>query len=434
MQAQRIVIIGTGSAVFGPGLLAGAIGQSEQAGSTLVLLGHTPGRLEITRALAARMIAENGADLRVVATLDAGEALDGADFVVSAISVGGLAARRIDVEVPLEYGIVQTKGDSVGPGGITRALRTIPPLLMVAKEMRRRCPEAWLLNYSNPLTPICRALSQATGVKVAGLCDGVAMARTFLAGYLGVAPDRLTATCAGVNHASWLNEILVDGADAYPLLWEQLERVGATAEPVSFDLLRIYGRYPSPADIHVAEFYPSYLNAASKGGRDWGLFPWPADQFIQARAADDEKVRQQAMGQVALQPVAAAVGEIAMAMDLVAAMVGGRPAMSFTANLPNDGQVPNLPRGLVVEMPAVAGSGAIRGQAAGNLPAGIAAVCGARLAQQELIVEAALTGDRRIALQSILADPLAASLTTGQAREMLDRLLKAHEGYLPQFN
>jgi alpha-galactosidase len=188
----------------------------------------------------------------------------------------------------------------------------------------------------------------------------------------------------------------------------------------------------------VAEFFPSFLSAASDGGRAWGLYPWPAEQLVQARVAEEEKLRQQALGQIPLEPVAAAVGEAAMAMDIIAAMVdagpaGARPGMSFTASLPNEGQVPNLPRDLVVEMPALAGGGTIRGLPAGELPSGIAAVCAARLAQQELVVEAALKGDRQVALQALLADPLVWSLTTAQAGEMLDRLLAAHERYLPQF-
>ncbi|MBI2939453.1 MAG: hypothetical protein HYY04_03365 [Chloroflexi bacterium] len=433
MQGRRIVLIGAGSVVFGGGLIAGAIRRGELSDATLVLLGHTPGRLELTRALATRMIVEAGVGLQVEATLDPAEALDGADFVISAISVGGLAARRIDVEVPLEYSVVQTKGERAGPGGLSRALRTVPPLLAIARQLERSCPDAWFLNYSNPLTPVCRALGRETRVKVVGLCDGVSMARIFLAGYLGVPPERLTTRCAGVNHASWLTELQLDGQDAYPLLWARLETVGVNAEPVSFELLRLYGLYPSPADIHVAEFFPSFLNAASAGGQAWGLSPWPADEFINARAADEETLRRRAMGQLPLKPIIAAVGEAGMAMDLIAAMSAGLE-MGFTANLPNRGQVLNLPSDAVVEMPAVAWGGTIRGLAVGELPKGIAAMCGARLAQQELVVEAALTGDRHVALQALLADPLMSSVSTSQAREMLGRLLTAHQTYLPQFS
>ncbi|MBI2940183.1 MAG: hypothetical protein HYY04_07050 [Chloroflexi bacterium] len=428
----RVVIVGAGSAVFGPGLIAGAIRRPTLTVSTIILLGHTPERLEITRALANRMVAEAGARLLVEATLDPAEALDGADFVISAISVGGLAARRIDVEVPLEYGVVQTKGDSAGPGGLSRALRTVPPLLEIARQMERRCPDAWFLNYSNPLTPVCRALSRETRVKVVGLCDGVSMARAFLAGYLGVPPERLTTRCAGVNHASWLTELRLDGQDAYARLRERLGQVGATAEPVSFELLRLYGLYPSPADVHVAEFFPHFLNVASQGGQAWGLSPWPADEFIQARAAAEEVFRQRARGLLPLEPVTAAVGEAAMAMDLIAAMDANAP-MDFTANLPNAGQLRDLPEGAIVEMPAVANGETIRGLTVGGLPPGITAFCRARLGQQELVVEAALSGDRQVALQALLADPLMSSVTTGQALEMLDRLLAAHEAYLPQF-
>lgn len=432
MAGKRIVLVGAGSAVFGTGLIEGATRQGALHGSTIVLLGHTPERAEITRALAARIIDRAGAGLRLQSTLDPVEALEGADYVVSALGVGGLAARRADVEIPMEYGVVQTKGDSTGPGGLSRALRAVPPLLALAREMERRCPRAWLLNYSNPMTPICTALSRATGIRVVGLCDGIAMARTFLAGYLGVAPDRVTSRCAGVNHASWLTEVRLDGANGYPALWRRLEEVGVQGEPVSFALLELYGLYPSPADVHVAEFFPHFLNPAADHGRAWGLEPWPAERFLRQRAADDDLLRRRALGQTPLEATTAAVGEAAMAMDIIAALEGAGE-MEFTANMPNRGEVADLPLGAVVEMPAVATAGDIRGLEVGPLPVGIAAFCQARLAQQGLVADAALAGDREQALRALMMDPLMGWVSLAQGREMLGRLLEAQARYLPQF-
>lgn len=432
MSGKRVVLIGAGSVVFGPGLIDGAIKRKELQGSTLVVLGHTPGRTEIIRALAQRMIDHAGADLNLEVTLDRAQALDGADFVISAIGIGGLEARQIDVEIPLEYGVVQTKGDSTGPGGLSRTLRTVPPMLEIARDIERLCPDAWFFNYSNPMTPICTAINRTTRIKLVGLCDGVAMARTFLAGYLGVAPERMETRCAGVNHASWLTEVRLDGEDAYPLVWQRLEEVGATGEPVSFELLRLYGLYPSPADVHVAEFFPHFLNQASDGGRKWGLYPWPAEQFLKGRVEAEETLAKRARGLLPLEPIAAEVGEAAMAMDIIAAMTAGGE-MRFTANIPNSGQVSNLPAGAIVEMPVVAKDNDIVGESVGNLPKGIAALTVARLAQQGLVADAALTGDRAVALQALLNDPLVAWLSTAQVEEMLARLLKAHERLLPQF-
>jgi len=428
----RIVLVGAGSSVFGPGLFESAAKIEELRGATLVLLGHTPERAETTRALAARMIAELGAQLSLESTLEPARALDGADFVVCSIGVGGLAARRIDVELPQEYGVVQTKGDSTGPGGLSRTLRTVPPMLELARQMERSCPEALLLNYSNPMTPICTALALASKVSVVGMCDGVAMARSFLAGYLGLPPAELRARCAGVNHCAWITELSAGGEDVYPRLWQRLEEIGVQAEPVSFELLRLYGLYPSPADVHVAKFFPHFLNAAAENGRAWGLSPWPAEQLICRRAADEETLRQRALGLLPPEPVKAEVGEAALAMEIIAAFIGERE-MEFTANLPNAGEAANLPRGAVVETPAVAGGRAIRALSVGDLPAGIAALSEARLAQQRLIAEAALSGDRAVALQALVIDPLMSAVPVARAREMLSRLLAMHERYLPQF-
>lgn len=432
MRATRIVLVGAGSTVFGPGLFESATKLEELRGATLVLLGHTAEKAETTRAFAARTLAELGGELALESTLEPAQALDGADFVVCSIGIGGLAARRVDVELPMEYGVVQTKGDSTGPGGISRALRTVPPMLELARQMERSCPEALLLNYSNPMTPICTALAMATKVKVVGMCDGIAMARSFLAGYLGVPEGQLLARCAGVNHCAWLTELRVGGEDAYPLLWRRLEEVGVKGEPVSFELLRLYGLYPSPADVHVAEFFPHFLNAAAEYGRAWGLYPWPAEKLMAQRAADEEKLRQRSQGLLPLEPVKAEIGEAALAMEIIAACIGERQ-MEFTANLPNEGQVANLPPRAIVETPALAARKAIRAKAVGNLPPGIAALTEARLVQQGLIAQAALSGERALALQALVMDPLMAPVPVAKSKEMLERLLAAHQRYLPQF-
>jgi len=209
--------------------------------------------------LARRMVDLKGVDLRIESTVDRREALPGADFVITTIAVGGHEAWRVDLDIPLRYGFVQTVGDSVGPGGLLWAFCHVPALVGVAKDIEELCPKLWLFNYSNPMSVLCWAVREVTSIQIVGLCHGMMHTRDFLTDYLEVARDSVQILVAGVNHLTWVTSLLVDGENGDPLLEEALEHRGLQDRPVSFKLFQIYGLFPGPSHSHVQEFYPYFV-------------------------------------------------------------------------------------------------------------------------------------------------------------------------------
>lgn len=429
MTATRFVIAGAGGATFPPRLLGDLCQSAPLAGSTVVLFDPDPVRLEVMAGLARRMVAHRDADLHIEATVERAEALAGARFVVSTFAVGGLRPWAEDNRIPFAHGIYQTVGDTVGPGGLSRALRAVPALVELAQDMERHCPDAWLFNYANPMSALIRGVARETGIKVAGLCHGIAAVERFLAGYLGVARQRLRATHVGLNHLCWITDLRLGGADAYPLLRRRAKEVAPPPEErASFLVFDAFGLYPSPAARHVAEFFPYFLTEAAHQGRDYGLELWPWDDRLRLKGEQDARLRRLAAGEEPIDPLFAPSGE--RAVEIIGAIVGGQPTVQF-ANLPNQGLVPNLPADAIVEVPAYCDASGVHGIASDPLPAGIAAVLSGRWQQIELTVAAALAGSRELALQALLADPLTPSVEV--ATTVLDELLAAQRPYLPRF-
>ena len=253
MSTKRIVIIGAGSH-FTPGLLGDFISAGELAGSIIVLHDIEPSGMEIMERLGKRMVEEKGASLKIESTLDRREALKGADFVISTIRVGALDAHALDIKIPLKYHIYQGVGDTVGPGGLFAAFRHIPVTVEFCRDMEELCPEGWLLNFTNPMTTVCRAARKTTQIKVAGLCHGIFGTRRFLADYLGAEVNQFQVQAAGINHFTWIYDMRLNGEDAYPLLEKKLAESGPSTQPVSFKLCQIYGLYPSPGDSDLQVF------------------------------------------------------------------------------------------------------------------------------------------------------------------------------------
>ncbi|MBI2940187.1 MAG: hypothetical protein HYY04_07070 [Chloroflexi bacterium] len=428
MPAKRITIVGAGGLVFTPSVMLDLMERPALAGSTLVLHDVDEPRLTLMTRIAGRLRDERRADIQVATSLDPRRALDGADFVITTISVGGLEARRIDVEIPLRYHVYQTSADTVGPGGLSRALRTVPPIVRIARQMEEACPDAWLFNYTNPMSMCCLGISQHTRTKVVGLCPGYLGTERFIARVLDVPRESVRTQMAGLNHAAWITALRVDSRDGYPAFRERLTRLDPGIEPISRELFDRFGLYPEPVDKHLGEFFPAYLTAATDGGKRYGQQAWPAERILAQRQTDLARVRRVADGR---EPTAAlASHEREQVVDIISAIVTDT-ASSFVVNVPNQGHVPNLPRGAIIEIPALVSGFGVQGLAMGPLPAPLAAHLSAIAAEYELGTAAALAGDRALALRALMADPLIRS--TADARSMLDDLLSAHAPYLPQF-
>ena len=274
MTRDTIVLIGAGSTVFTPGLLTDLAKSRVFDDFTVHLVDLEPSAAEVMAALGRRIAAHHGSNLRVEAHTDRREALTGARFVATTIAVGSAEGWRADLDIPEKHGIQQTVGDSVGPGGFLRALRHVPELVAIAEDVADLAPDAWMLNYSNPLTANVRAVLRQTDVRAVGLCHGTMHTAAQLCRELGLERGSVQATFAGLNHLCWLLDVRHDGHDLYPKV-RHLVRVPVSSDPraaadgvhgqVSADLMRRYGLYPAPGDRHVAEFFPDYLRLNEDG-------------------------------------------------------------------------------------------------------------------------------------------------------------------------
>lgn len=437
---RSIVLIGAGSTVFTPGLMTDLVSSPVFDGWTVHLVDLNPEAAEVMARLGTRIAAEAQAELKFVPHTDRREALPGARFVATTIAVGAAEGWRIDVDVPSRYGIVQTVGDSVGPGGVLRALRHVPELVAIAEDVGELAPAAQLINYSNPLTANVRAITARTAVRAIGLCHGTMHTKAKLCRDLGLPAEEVHATFAGLNHLCWLLDLHRGDTDLYPeldrLIAEQPDVVG---EPVSADLYRLFGRYPAPGDRHVAEFFSWFLRSDDGTSVDEDHLPWGLQggrddtiRYIGEKNDLWEQLHAQADGTMAL-PGADDGGnqEAERLVAIAAAMITGRDQVELAVNLPNRGLISNLPSEAVVEVPAAVGASGITGLAVGALPSAIAAALAARAAQQELTVQAALTGSRALAVQALALDPLV--LGPAVATAILDDAIVAHGAIMDRF-
>jgi alpha-galactosidase/6-phospho-beta-glucosidase family protein len=447
LSENSIVLIGAGSTVFTPGLMTDLVSSPTFDGWTVHLVDLN-GEAADTMARVGRRIADQrGAKLEFVPHTDRRDALPGARFVTTTIAVGAADGWRHDIEVPGRYGIAQTVGDSVGPGGVLRALRHVPELVAIAEDIADLAPDAQLINYSNPLTANVRAITSQTPVKAVGLCHGTMHTLSKLAADLGLPAGEVHAVFAGLNHLCWLLDLRRGAEDLYPRLRQVVaERAGgvdapSTREegvhlPVSADLFRTFGRYPAPGDRHVSEFFGWYLRGengtpADESNLRWGLQGGrdATMEYIGEKADLWELLHAQADGKAPLPETDNQEAERLVA--IAEAIVTGKDHVELAVNVPNEGKIPNLPPSAVVEVPAVVGAAGITGLGVGALPDAIAAVLTARAQQQEITVRAALTGDRELALQALVLDPLVPGLAVATA--ILDDAVKAHGSVMDRF-
>jgi alpha-galactosidase len=425
---SKIVIIGAGSVVFSKKLIADIILTRELGGSTIALCDIDSENLEIISRLTRRLVIESEADIFIESSTEREAVLPGADYVIQTISIGGRAAWEKDLNIPMNYGIIQTVADKVGPGGISRALRVIPMVVDICHDIQEMCPGAILLNYSNPNSCICTAVHQYSDIQVVGLCSGLSETKAELAKYLGVPVSETRVMAAGINHFNWILKFIVQGQDGLEMLREMFNRTGIPDNmQISAKLFEIFGAYPVPNDRHVAEFLPYFLNPMADHGARYGLEPIK----ILHRAPEYwAEIRRHLEGEMPVDLYLKRSGE--QAINIIAASLGDKDIIFDAVNIPSYGLVTNLPEGAVLEVPAIVGPLGIRGICLGDVPHGIAVMLSSRIYQQHLTVEAAMSGDRQLALQAMLLDPLVPSLEI--AEPMLDELLEAHSDYLPQFD
>jgi alpha-galactosidase/6-phospho-beta-glucosidase family protein len=444
MPSLRIVLIGGGSLTWTPNLLTDLVLEPELEGSTAVLVDVDEPALERMQDFAGRLLESAGRRWKIEATTDRQPALQGADFVLLTITVGGLAAMELDLQIPEKYGICQSVGDTTGPGGLARALRNIPVILDIARDIERICPDAWLLQYTNPMTTLTRVITRETKVKTIGLCHELPGVLRRLRRLLDIGDAPIDVAVAGVNHLIWLLRFQVGGRDGYDLLRHHLAEhplefpyggdLPGEATSVWRDrlvlklrLFETFGVLPAAGDRHLAEFFPNILTDATRCGGDYGVELTTVEHRRQAAAYGRAVAEKMASGDapIPLRPSGEA------AAPIILALAAGTGDYVHVINLPNQGQVDNLPRGAVVETMARLRRHVATPEPSGELPPALAAVVAPLVIRQEMTVEAGLRGDRGLALQVLATDPLVRDFAA--SKPLLDELLRAHAALLPQF-
>jgi len=319
----------------------------------------------------------------------------------------------------------------MGPGGMFRAFRTIPIILDVAREMEKVCPDALLINYSNPMTAVCRAVNKYTNIEVIGLCHGLLNTVHTIASRLELNPDDITAWAAGINHFIWLTDIVdkTTGEDIYPRVRQRAEEL-PEEQPVAYDLLRVYGLLPSGGDDHIVEFIQYYTSPESENG---ALYNIDLDYVRKAIARQKEEI--DFLMNLANDPDAkvteAIHGTAESAAEIMDCLTNAKSEV-FMVNVPNNGKIPNLPDEAVVEIPGVTTPSGVQGIQVAPLPPGIAGRILACLNEFELVVEAAVTRKRYLALQALLINPFTRSRRGAEA--LLDEMFEANRAYIGDFD
>ena len=430
-MSKKIVLIGAGSVKFTEGLILDLIRDGGEY--ELGLVDIDPTALDIVYNLAKRLVEGYKATITVKSSLERCDLLAGADAVITTIGVGSRPAWEQDAWICRKFGIYFPVADTYGPPGISRCLRMIPPMVDIANDVVKMCPQALFINYSNPMSCITRAVYKATQAKMVGLCIGVKNVHDGLCRVLEVKPEEVWSTAIGVNHFTWFIELRYQGQDAWPLLREKLmQKYDKDTQNLCWELFQAYGCWPAVGDGHVVEFMPGEWQ--KKGGYYGktlgidGVFNLDKD-IIEHDERVFQHMKEKAYGRVPYD-VDDEVGEYSQTVAILNAYFHDRP-MWISANLPNFGQAANLPVGAVLEATTLVNGSGFHPFAFGDVPLGVAAHLQRVIGVEELTVEAALKADRNLFVQALIADQNVQTLK--QAEELADALLEAQKQWLPNF-
>ena len=432
---MKIAMIGAGSIVFTKTLLNDMLATPALEGATYALMSPTETKLRRMEAFARRMIAENGINASVYATTSREDAVRDADYVICMIQVGGVEAFGFDYEIPLKYGVDQCIGDSLGPGGVMRGLRSMPVMTDLVKDMERLSkPGAVLLNYTNPMAAVCYGLGRVSNVPYVGLCHGVQTTLDLISGYVGVPKDEIDFLCAGINHMAWFLKLEHHGRDLYPLFKERCELPGYYVnEKVRIEVMRHFGYFMTESTGHLSEYIPwfrsseralkLYCDEPAFGGESGAYYKWSkvvAEKYAKTDPLQFESPKLERRS-------------VEYCSYILEALATGRP-FRLQGNVRNDAYITNLPEGCCVEVPVYVDREGLHPLRVGALPPQCAALNQSNVTVQGLAVEAGLSGDPELAMQAIAMDPLtSACCTLAEIREMTAELLEAEAQWLPQF-
>jgi len=437
---RKIAFIGAGSFGFTRGLVRDLLTFPAFQDAEIALMDINPARLESIRLACEKIKAAGKYDCKVTATLSREEALQGADGVVITILCGDTSVWKYDIEIPKKYGVDINVGDTRGPAGIFRFLRTAPEMLRICDDVAKYCPNAFILNYTNPMAMLCRIMQGTNKVNVTGLCHSVQGTAEMLAKWIGAPMDEVTYTCAGINHTAFYTEFKWNGKDAYPLIREAITTRPEVynEELVRNEMFLALDYYVTESSGHNSEYNawfrkrPDLIEKFCTHGTGWnpGVYAYILNEYTARETTWENSIKEW----LADPNVNLERGH-EYAAYIFNALFGDCTPFEFNGNVRNFGAVSNLPYGCCVEVPVFATKGTLRTGNVGALPPQLALCAGISAQIEEMTVEAALTGNKKLIQQAISFDPLtSAVLGLQEIKAMVDEMFEKNQDFLPHFN
>jgi alpha-galactosidase len=430
----KIALIGAGSHVFSQNLITHILSYPELRDSSIALMDIAQEPLELITAFANKIVKQHGFSTKIESTTNRREALQGADYVINTIQVGGLKAMFTDKEIIDKHGVNEAVADTIGPGGIFYGARNVPVILDICRDMEELCPDAWLLNYSNPMAIISWAISDYTRIKNIGLCHSVPHTATQLAKYLEVPKEEVSYWVAGINHMAWFLELKWQGKDAYPLLREKLKDYAvysaadahwAGPDVVRAEIFKAFGYFVTESSVHMSTYVP-YFRKRPEFIDKFKLNTLTFTQWTESRKKQDIEFKSKLNSdeKIPLNP------SVEYGSIIIHSMETGKPSR-INANVKNKGLITNLPEGCCVEVPCLVDKEGLHPCYVGDLPPQLAGLNRTNINVQELAVRGIVEKDKTKIFQSILLDPLTgAMLTIDETHQMVDELFKAGKEYM----
>ena len=433
----KIAFIGAGSFVFTRNLVRDILSFPALSGSDICLMDIDAERLSYIRQAVDHIVSAGAYPARVLDTRDRREALEGADAVVCTILQGGVQVWRHDIEIPAKYGVDLNVGDTRGPAGIFRALRTIPVMLEICRDIEELCPRAILLNYTNPMAMLCKAMREASDVNIVGLCHSVQGTAEMLARWIDAELQDIDYLCAGINHQAWFLKFQAHGKDAYPRIREAVGRAEIyNEEPVRNEMFLYLDYYVTESSGHNSEYNPWFrkrkdlIERYCLHGTGWnpGEHAFLVKDYLSRERSWRREIEEELAMTVSLERGSE------YAAGICNALFGDGESFRFNGNVPNLGLIDNLPEASCVEVPINADPSGLRPQAVGSLPTHLAALNALNASCDDLAVEGALEGDRRKVYHAAALDPLtAAVLSLAEIQTMVEEMFTANQDWLPRF-
>jgi alpha-galactosidase len=431
----KIAILGAGSITFGTTLLNDMLGTEALEGSTYALMGPTLSKLKKVEVFTKKLIKNNNLSASVYSTTDRRNALKDADYVIAILQIGGMESYKTDYEIPMKYGVDQCIGQCVGVGGVFRGIRTIPVMVDILHDMEELCPNAFLLNYVNPMASICIAMGKSSEINFIGLCHGIQTTLDLIAGYTGVKKEEIDFLAAGINHMAWYLKLEKDGKDLYPLFRENIEKPEYYInDKVRCEVARHFGYFMTESSGHLSEYLPWFRKnkKALDIYCDQPLFGGESGIGYRFHSGIAEKFKTTdylSYESGDLKPRSAEYCSY-----ILEAIETGK-IFKLNGNVINKKYITNLPEDCCVEIPIFVDKIGLHPVTVGDLPLPLAAMNQSNVTVQMLVAEAALTGDPELVVAAIAMDPLtSAVLTLKEIRDLTIEMFEAEKKFLPHFS